>query len=135
MFISRLKEKGLSVTKQRLSILEALNNIKKPATIEAIKQHIDKKIDRVTLYRSLSALVGVGIVYQTDFREGVAYFELQQNRHHHHLVCTQCKQKNEFFHCPSIPVKKIKKDTGFLVQSHVFEIFGLCESCSETKLS
>jgi Fe2+ or Zn2+ uptake regulation protein len=131
MFKEILKEKGLHVTKQRIAILEALKNIKKPATIDFIKENIIGEIHHVTLYRSLATLVEFGLVYQTDFREGVAYFELQKdNYHHHHLVCTRCKEKKDFSYCPNIPIEKINKDLGFLVQSHIFEIFGVCNSCT-----
>ena len=130
MFKELLKSKGLSVTRQRITILNALKRIKKPATVEMIKTSISENLDRVTIYRSLSILVDKGIIYQTDFREGMAYFELQQEHHHHHLVCTQCKTKTEFSYCPNISAEAIKKENGFLVQSHVFEIFGICKKCA-----
>ena len=125
MFKEILKEKGLHVTKQRIAILEALKNIKKPATIDFINENIIGEIHHVTLYRSLATLVEFGLVYQTDFREGVAYFELQKdNYHHHHLVCTRCKEKKDFSYCPNIPIEKINKDHNFSKQLLEHKIFG-----------
>lgn len=130
MFTSLLKEKKISVTKQRLSILTALEKLSKPVTIETLKSSLDVAIDTATLYRSLSVLVDSGVVYQTDFREGVAYYELQPtDHHHHHLVCTSCKTKTGYDYCPALPVKDIIKKTGFIINNHVFEIFGLCKKC------
>lgn len=128
MFSKILKEKKISVTRQRISILDALEKIGKPATIEIIKKTISGKIDRVTLYRSLSLLVDVGIVYQTDFREGVAYFELQQ-KHHHHIICTSCKSREPISFCMEQYFPELEKKTGHIITNHIFEIFGLCKTC------
>lgn len=133
MFKKILKDNNISVTKQRLAILEALQNIGVPATIETIKKHITVSMDITTLYRSLSSFVEVGIVYQTDFREGVAYYELQHDdMHHHHLVCTRCRTKTEYHYCPDLPIDDIHTKTGFSVSNHMFEIFGLCKKCTKS---
>lgn len=131
MFTALLKEKNLSITKQRLAILTSLKNLSKPVTIEMLKDALTETIDTTTLYRSLSLLVDAGIVYQTDFREGVAYYELQGNHHHHHLVCTSCKTKQGYDYCPALPITGVHKETGFTITNHVFEIFGLCKKCTK----
>lgn len=132
MFTTLLKEKNISVTKQRLHILTTLQHLSKPVTIETIRASLHTPIDTATLYRSLSVLVQSGIVYQTDFREGVAYYELQgENHHHHHLVCTECKTKQGFDYCPALPIHDIQDKTGFSITNHIFELFGLCKKCTK----
>lgn len=132
MYSKLLKDKKISVTKQRLALLELLAKHKKPLTIEQIRKDISIDIDQATIYRSLSLLVKKGLIYQTDFRESVAYYELQlESDHHHHLVCLECKNKEGIDFCPDLPKEKILKNKGFSVQHHVFELFGLCKTCSK----
>lgn len=82
------------------------------------------------MYRSLKKLVDAGIVYQTDFRDGVSYFELQGDNHHHHVVCTECKSRKSIDMCVNKNFNKVEKDTGYTITNHIFELFGLCENCS-----
>lgn len=129
-YSSIIKEKGLSVTSKRISLLEALGRINKPITIEELKKHLTTTMDTSTIYRSLRVLVDAGVIYQTDFRDGVSYFEFQGDNHHHHLVCTLCKQRRSIDVCVDSHFPALEKDTGFTITNHIFELFGLCENCS-----
>lgn len=128
MFKQLLQEKKVPVTKQRIAILEALYKNKKPLTVDSLLKLLDAKMNRTTLYRSLDLMVSLGIVYQTDFRNGVAYFELQSN-HHHHFMCTECKTFQDIDVCPTSFFADIQEKQGVLIRNHVFEIFGLCKLC------
>ncbi len=125
-----LKQHKLSVTQQRITILEALMELKKPVTIEQLVQQLPQKIDTSTVYRTLATFVEKGLVYQTDFREGVAYFEFQGDHHHHHITCTSCHERQKLDWCLSKQFPRISSETGYTITNHMFEIFGLCENCS-----
>lgn len=129
MYEKLIKQKNLSVTKQRIALLKALDTAKDPVTIEYLKSKVDMPMDTSTLYRSLRALVDAGIVYQTDFRDGASYFELQ-SEHHHHIVCTQCKKRDVIDSCLSEQFSDIEQATGYTIHNHIFEIFGVCKKCS-----
>lgn len=132
MFKKLLQEKGVQVTKQRIAILNTLKEIGEPATIESLQKNLSDSINVTTLYRSLSLLVEKGIVYQTDFRKGVAYYEYQERqKHHHHLICTTCDRTQGISFCPQIPTEKIESENKFSITSHSFEIFGLCIDCQK----
>lgn len=128
MYRELIKEKGLSVTKQRIAILNALDLAKDPVTIEYLTRHV--KMNTSTIYRSLKVLVDFGLVYQTDFRDGVSYFEFHGKTHHHHIVCTQCKTRKSIDACMQNKFPKIESETGYTITNHMFEIFGLCKNCS-----
>ncbi|MCI5051079.1 MAG: transcriptional repressor [Candidatus Pacebacteria bacterium] len=125
-----LQSKGLSVTKQRLALLETLNKANKPVTIDEISSLLETPMDTSTMYRSIKVLVDHGLVYQTDFREGVSYFEFQGDQHHHHMVCTACKARKRIDVCMSSSFDDLSKKHSFTITNHIFEIFGLCENCS-----
>ncbi len=127
-----LQKHQIQVTKQRILILKALKSADHALTIDEILQKIDEPINHTTLYRSLALFVQKGLVYQTDFRKGVAYYEFQEDgQHHHHLVCTSCGKTDEIDLCPLSSLKKIESEKGFIIKSHHFELFGLCLDCQE----
>ncbi len=127
-----LQEHGVHVTKQRIAILETLKKLGTPVTIESLRDALDFQINQTTLYRSLALLVEKGIVYQADFRRGVAYYEFQgEDNHHHHLVCTSCGRSYELPFCPLGALEEISQEYQFSITSHHFEIFGLCIDCQK----
>ncbi|MGB0925321.1 MAG: Fur family transcriptional regulator [Minisyncoccia bacterium] len=131
MFKTLLQDKKIPVTKQRLALLNELSQYKIPVTIDTLSQALVGDMNTTTVYRSLALLVSAGVVYQTDFRDGMAYFELQHSNHHHHLVCTQCNQKQDISFCPQKSFSNIEKEHNFTITNHIFEIFGLCKTCTK----
>lgn len=130
MYRDIIKNKGLSVTEKRISILQTLDTNTGPMTIEMIKEGLGVSMDTSTIYRSLKKLVDHGVVYQTDFRDGVSYFEFQGDHHHHHIICTQCKARESIDICIDHDFSNIQMKTGYTITNHIFELFGLCENCS-----
>lgn len=129
MYRDLIKDKGLSVTDKRISILETLHRRNEPMTIEMIKNELTLAMDTSTIYRSLKKLVDHGIIYQTDFRDGMSYFEFQGDTHHHHIICTECKSREPIDLCVNTDFDHIQKQTGYTVTNHIFELFGLCKTC------
>ena len=128
MYIDLLKKHNLSVTQKRIGILNGLHGAG-PVTIDTLKKKMDIDIDTSTLYRSLKIMVDKGLIYQTDFREGVSYFELQGDDHHHHIVCTQCKDRQSIKLCVQNEAADVAKEKGYTLTNHIFELFGLCKKC------
>lgn len=124
-----LKDHGLSVTQKRVHLLSVLETSKDPMTIDEVKGKLGESMDTSTIYRSLKKLVDVGIIYQTDFRDGASYFEFQ-SEHHHHIICTNCKKRAPIHFCVESDFKSLAGKTGFTITNHIFELFGLCEDCS-----
>lgn len=127
---SLLEKHGLSKTASRIGMLEVLKKEGHPLTIDQIQEKMQKKVSPSTLYRSLKVLVDAGIVYQTDFRDGAAYFEFQGDAHHHHITCTSCKKQEEVPICFESGMMEVQEQSSFTITSHVIEFFGLCENCS-----
>jgi len=124
-----LKKNNLSITKKRVLLLSLLEKSKGPITIDEIKKRTGDSMDTSTIYRSLKKLVDVGVIYQTDFRDGVSYFEFQKE-HHHHIICTNCKNRESVDFCVSGSLKSLEVKTGYIITNHIFELFGLCKNCS-----
>lgn len=129
-----LRGKKLKVTRARIAIVQALIHAKAPLSIEEIKKEVGRSANAVTVYRVLEQLVESGLVYQTDFRSGKAYFEYQEVAHHH-IVCTQCGAREEVGTCleidPTLALKRSKKFHS--IESHALEFFGTCKECKKEK--
>lgn len=125
-----LKKSGLKVTKERVSLLELLF-CSGPVSIDHIHTKLSGVMSITTVYRILEKFVEKGIVYQTDFRDGKAYFEFQDT-HHHHIVCTKCGVREDVSLCIEKEMKEVEKGSKKFssIDSHALEFFGLCKECA-----
>lgn len=85
---------------------------------------------KTTVYRLLDGLMSSGIIRELDFGDGRKRYELNNDRHHHHLVCENCKAAipvylNEIFG----QAQKKAEATGFLITDHLLEFKGVCRNC------
>ena len=89
-FSTTLNEKGLKNTPIREAILNVFSTDCKPINAEYIFDKLKyKKINLVTIYRTLASLEEASILRRVDMHKGSAFYELGFD-HHHHLVCTDC---------------------------------------------
>lgn len=124
---------GLRLTEQRKSILIVLTD--HPQSITEICHRLKYKksqIDQVTVYRTLSCLVKLGIVGKTKFKDNNAKYELlDQKHHHHHLVCEKCGLVQDIPINDDFLMSYISKTTDFKITSHSLEFFGKCQKCQK----
>lgn len=129
---SLLRKKGYKATPQRIHVLSVLVRATVPMNAEEISNALRRLVNNVTTYRTLASFEKTGLVRRVDFRKGSAFFELN-NEHHHHLVCTQCGVIEDFEVCDvdNIIKKIINQSKKFkAVQEHAFELFGMCRTCA-----
>jgi len=86
-----------------------------------------KKLDKVSVYRTLDLLQSLDIIHPTLMLDGHQMYELHQKKsHHHHIVCVECK-KDECMPCKVVVPKKIK---GFAKIHHEVHFTGVCNACA-----
>jgi Fur family ferric uptake transcriptional regulator len=120
----------LKNTSPRLAVLEAMRDVKHPETAQEIHKRI-KKIDLVTLYRTLATFEKDHIVKRMDLHKDAVYYELNTD-HHHHIVCTGCGKLEDFELCDVdyLTKKIVAKASSFKsIQEHSLELFGICNAC------
>ena len=132
-FATILRDAGFRATQPRLALLSILHKAASPMSVKAIAAALGAKADDVTVYRALEALSEAGIVARVDLRHSHAHYELAAGKkHHHHLVCNSCGIVEDVAECPfpSIHNRTLRKSKKFAaVQSHSFELFGICTKC------
>lgn len=127
-----LKSSGLKATLPRIKILEVFQapGSERHMTAEDVYKTLlaeGSDIGLATVYRVLMQFEQAGILSRNHFESGKATFELNEGRHHDHLVCIECGRVEEFFD-PEIErrQKQIAQAHGFELQDHALSLYGIC---------
>ncbi len=95
-----LRKAGLKVTLPRMKILQQLESSDERhlSAEEIYKSLLDsgEDVGLATVYRVLTQFEQAGIVLRHNFEGGSAVFELADEDHHDHMVCTETGQVIEF---------------------------------------
>ncbi len=127
------------LTKGARKVLLALEQVKTLATaqdIHSLMRGEDSEAPGLTtVYRSLELLVTEGLVQAVELGDGEKRYELiKPGEHHHHLICSHCKESIHLDECLVDDLDSmIKSKYGFEVNSHILEIFGTCKRCVDKK--
>ncbi len=129
-----LRDHGLKATKNRILMLEMLDNNHNFLSAEAIHQALKNQSSNVslsTVYRSMESLIDVGLVAPVNLETSKqTLYELSHTEHAHHLICLRC---NKIIHVHGCPVssyeKQVASDYSFRVLEHKLELYGYCKAC------
>ena len=126
-----LKNAGLKATTPRLKILNLFETSDvRHLTAEAVYKILladHEDVGLATVYRVLTQFEQAGLLIRHHFEGDKAVFELNQGKHHDHLVCLQCGKVEEFYD-PDIEKRqdKVAKERGFVVREHSLYLFADC---------
>jgi Fur family ferric uptake transcriptional regulator len=88
-------------------------------------------VGRATVFRTLEVLEALGAVERLDLPSGDHAYVVCQRSHHHHVICSQCGRTNEIDDGDlRAVVNEIARRTGYRVDDHRLELFGLCPACA-----
>ena len=132
-----LREHGLRVTKQRISVMSALAS--RPhsgadAVIGAVRADVGQ-VSTQAVYDVLNTLTGHGIVRRIQPAGSTARYELRVGDNHHHLVCRGCGRVVDV-DCatetaPCLDTSDLEdRAPGFVVDEAEVTFWGLCDTCS-----
>ena len=133
---AKLVERGLRMTRQRQTILQVIETATThldAAQILRRAHKIDPRIDRVTVYRTLSLLKRHGLVDELDLMhlQGEKHFyERRPERDHLHMACLRCGKIEEFESNLFERLKsQIQRECHFHIIVSRMEIGGYCARC------
>ncbi|MBO4121626.1 ferric iron uptake transcriptional regulator [Cupriavidus gilardii] len=128
---AELKNIGLKATVPRLKILEIFQTSEqRHLSAEDVyrillNEHMD--IGLATVYRVLTQFEQAGLLSRNNFESGKAIFELNEGKHHDHLVCLDCGRVEEFFDGEiEQRQQSIARERGFALQEHALSLYGNC---------
>jgi len=87
-------------------------------------------VGRATVFRTLETLEEIGAIERLDLPTGEHAYVGCEPAHHHHIVCSRCGRSVEIDDAGLRPVvREVARQTGFRVDEHRLELFGLCPTC------
>lgn len=126
-----LKNVGLKATLPRLRILNLFETSEvRHLTAEDVYRILlaeELDVGLATVYRVLTQFEAAGLLVRHHFEGGKAVFELNQGRHHDHLVCLQCGMVEEFYDAEiERRQEQIARERGFKIQEHSLYLYADC---------
>ena len=129
---SLLNQHGLSKTKVRVDLLSGFLQSNRPLSIYDFKKMSGlKQVNESSIYRNLSRFEELAIIRaipsSNDFQ---SYEMLPRGKHHHHIVCRECKKVQCLSVCQiERELKSMAKSVGFSLDTHSLELSGTCNEC------
>ncbi|CAN5617196.1 ferric iron uptake transcriptional regulator [soil metagenome] len=126
-----LKSSGLKATLPRIKILEVFQTTQqRHLTAEDVYKHLlidGSDIGLATVYRVLMQFEQAGLLSRNHFEAGKAVFELNEGKHHDHLVCLDCGRVEEFYDAEiEKRQKSVAEIRGFELQDHALALYAAC---------
>jgi len=126
-----LKNSGLKATLPRIRVLEVFQkSTQRHMSAEDVYKLLlaeGADVGLATVYRVLMQFEQAGILSRNHFESGKAVFELNEGKHHDHLVCMDCGRVEEFF---DAEIEKrqhaIATSRGFQLQEHALALYATC---------
>ena len=133
-----LRQHGYKLTPQRRAVLNVIAHSHNHLTPAAMHDRVCQEhpgIGRVTIYRTLDMLAGLGLICKVHVEGNCrSYLMRRPTEHHHHLICSDCGRAIDFTDCDLGELEeRLSQDTGFEVEGHLLEFHGRCPDCQETK--
>ena len=128
-----LKDAGLYCTEARVAILQVLMEAVRPLAQDQIaRQLTTRKLNKVTVYRTLESLTEAGIVHRAFLHDRAWHFELAdhctEKQCHPHFTCTSCGV-TRCLTDTSVPMARIPHK-GFVIRRQQVRLEGLCPACA-----
>ena len=132
----QLRKSGYRVTPQRQLILDAVCELGRHVSPEAVYELVRRKtpsLSRATVYRTLHFLTEQRILAMVQMVDGRTAYEIAGSEPHHHLVCRSC---DSFLELPHSVLRSFRRamETQYDFEidvSHV-SFFGHCTDCRDS---
>lgn len=125
---ARLRERGLRMTPQRQSVMEAVTRLVH-ATPDQVADAVPS-VDLTTVYRTLETLEQIGLLAHTHLGHGAPSYRLVDDDHIH-LVCHRCASVVDApGELADELAGRLASEHGFTLDRSHFTVFGTCAECA-----
>jgi Fur family ferric uptake transcriptional regulator len=137
--VNALEGAGYRLTEPRRSlatlIADQAGHFTAAELVDAARErHLD--VGRATVFRTLEVLEDLGAVERLDLPSGEHAYVGCEPAHHHHVVCSGCGRTDEIDDAGlRAVVADVARRTGYRVDDHRLELFGLCPTCQSARPS
>jgi len=125
-----IERTGRRMTRTRRALIDAIGELGDHFTAEQLTDAVSG-VGRATVFRNLRLLQDTGMLCQVVLRDGTTEYRVTPGGHHHHIVCSNCGNISDFENCDiSDLLAEIARRTGYEIDAHRLEVYGLCAQCS-----
>jgi Fur family transcriptional regulator, ferric uptake regulator len=132
-YVSALDRAGYRLTEPRRSLAALIADQDGHFTAAELVAETGRRrlgVGRATVFRTLDVLTEVGAIERLDLPTGEHAYVRCEPLHHHHVVCSGCGRTEEIDDAGlRTVVRDVARQTGFRVDDHRLELFGLCPAC------
>lgn len=134
--INALAQTGHRVTEPRKAVAHLIAEQKGHFTAADLLADAARRrlpVGRATLFRNLELFAELEALERLDLPSGEhAYVACEPEQHHHHVVCRDCGRSVEVEDTGlQSVVSEIARRSGYLIDTHRLELFGLCPACAQ----
>lgn len=134
-----LQDAGVRVTRPRAALVDLISERDEHFTIGEIEeaaQALRPTVGRATVFRTVELLRELGLLERLDLPTGEHAYVACRAKHHHHVVCSKCGQSAAVGEQGLKNVMRaIGRRTGYRIDSHRLEVYGLCPGCRGKRAS
>jgi Fe2+ or Zn2+ uptake regulation protein len=134
-WLERLQDNGYRLTDPRRAVVDAIassQHVLSPLDVFELAHARYPKLGLVTVYRTVEKLEELGLIQRVHQPSGCQAFIAAAPGHQHLLVCQECGRV-EYFSGDTLDslMAVVEGESGYHVQDHWLQLFGVCESCRE----
>lgn len=134
--IDALSADGYRITSARRAVCEVIaaahdDHLSAADVYDRARATAGGRIDRSTVYRTLEALEGSGLLTHSHLGHGPSVYHLSEDAGHQHLICRRCGRTL------TLPARETQRlldavttATGFIPDVNHFALSGLCAECA-----
>ena len=134
--LGKLRQRDFRITPQRIAILKVFLQSQDHPGVEQVHAEVKQNFPTTslaTVYKTVALLKEVGEILEIGFVGGGNRYDGNKPYPHPHLICTRCNKISD----PEVSLldqmtDEITKATGYRIDSHQVEFFGVCPSCQKS---
>ena len=133
--ISKLRERKMRVTPQRISILKVFLASSEHPSVEQVYAQVKVNFPTTslaTVYKTVHLLKELGEILEIGCADGSNRYDGKKAYPHPHLICTRCKTivDPDIMLLPKLTAD-LSKASGYQIVSHQLDFFGICPACQK----
>lgn len=133
IWLEQLHDNGYRLTAARRAVVETVERATHaltPIEVYDLARQKYRALGLVTVYRTLEKLEELHLIQRVHQPMGCQAFISTGEGHQHLLLCRECGEA-VFFEGDDLEalMTSISKKTGYQIQDHWLQLFGLCRNC------
>ena len=134
--VTALDRAGYRLTEPRRAVADLITQRDGHFTAaDLIDEARDRRlgIGRATIFRALELFTELNVLERLDLPTGEHAYVPCEPAHHHHVVCSRCGRTTEAEdHGLQAMVDEVARHTGYRIDDHRLELYGLCPTCQDS---